>query len=121
MSETSIVLNIIVVLVAIASGWFLFRDIHSNGGAADEVRNELDSVAGGQQSAQDSVREVTEGLENCSGTVSGIAETGSSLTESIGNAQSAVSESGRIIDNSQRRIDECEEILRGIREGASKN
>ena len=119
--ETSIVLNIIAVLVAIAGAWFLFRDIHSDSRAADEDGDKLAAAQAEQRTAGDAIQAVTEGLADSTGKVSDITETSRGLAESVNNAKDSIRDCGEIIADSQQRLGECENIIRAIREGAPKD
>ncbi len=129
MSATDILLDIVLGAIAFAGGWFLRTffnrasgdDVHDNGGPAQQVRDELDSVEAGQREAQDAIQSVTAGLDDSERAVGDIAETGGQLTESISNAQSSIAEGQQLIDDSGRRIAECENIIREVREGAHKD
>ncbi|SDO87092.1 hypothetical protein [Selenomonas ruminantium] len=126
MNAADILFTVILSIIAFAGGWFLQRffnhdDVHDNGGTAQQVRDELDSVEAGQREAQDAIQSVTAGLDDSERAVGDIAETGGQLTESISNAQSSIAEGQQLIDDSGRRIAECENIIREVREGAHKD
>jgi len=118
-----------------AVGWFLCRDIHSDGGSAGDVTNKLDRAATEQRKAQDALSGVQSGLDDSLGTVrqleqsnsgarqsaDGIAESNRNIKTAIDNAQAANSSSADILADSQRRISECLGILQKVREGTGEN
>ena len=128
--------GIVLGIVAIcATGWFLFRDIRSDGGTADSVGTELDSAAAEQQRATDTLESVQSGLNDSESTVGqleqsnsaaqstadGIAESNSNIKKSVGDAENANDRSAELLADSQRRISECLRIVQDIRNGTGKN
>ena len=121
MDEAHIIFNIFALLVAIAGGWFLFRDIHSNGESVDAAREQSCDAKAEQREAGEALRSVSVGLVESSAAVSDIAGTGQELAGSISDAQSSIGEGQRLIADSQRRLAECEDLIREVRAGASKD
>ena len=121
MDEAHIILNIFALLAAIAGGWFLFRDIHSNGESVDAAREQSCDAQAEQREAGEALQSVTDGLEESSAAVSDIAGTGQELAGSISDAQSSIGEGQQLITDSQRRLAECEDLIREVRAGASKD
>lgn len=73
MDEAHIILNIFALLVAIAGGWFLFRDIHSNGESVDAAREQSCDAQAEQREDGEALRSVSDGLEESSAAVSDMA------------------------------------------------
>ena len=122
---------IVIGIIAIsAAAWFLFRDIPSNRGTADDVRTELDSAAAKQREAATTLKSVQSGIvdsersvgqlesaNNSAKTAAGnIESANNSIKNAIGNAQESNTKSTELIADSQRRISESIGILQAIRE-----
>lgn len=120
-----VLLSALGVLAGCAVVWFLFRSVHSDGGAADDARNQLDSATAGQREAADALDTVTNGADASADTAQGIADRVSDAQSAIDSAQSAIDsaqshidESTAVIEDSARRYAECARILDEIRAGA---
>lgn len=109
----------------IALGWLLFRDIRSDGGAANGVRAELDGAAAEQSRAYDATQRVGErldsGIERVGGIESAVRDsrdTASRIEAGIDASTERVRDSIAITQDSQRRISESLGVIQAIREGA---
>jgi len=125
---------IVIAAILVAIGWFLFRDIHSDGRTADDVTGQLNNVATEQQSAKKSLESVQSGLDDSQRTVDsldrsnrdaqstadGIAESNTNIANAVSDAQTANSSSTAVLTDSEQRITECQRIIQEIREGTRK-
>lgn len=126
---------VIAVIFICATIWFLFRDIHDNGTTANDVREQLDSVAEQQRNAEKSLESVQSGIDDSLGTVgeleqsnnnaksatTGITESNNNIETAVNNAQRSNDNSAAIIADSERRISESKSILQEIRTGTGTN
>lgn len=123
------------VIVVVALGWALFRNIHSDSGSATDVGSKLESVAGEQRAAEKSLESVQSGLDGSIGTVgrieqsnsdaqqsvAGIAESNRNIKAAIDDAQRSNRTSTEILADSERRIIKCQQIVQSISETARED
>ena len=123
------------VIVVVALGWALFRNISSDGGSATDIGSELESVAGEQRAAEKSLESVQSGLDDSIGTVgrieqsnsdaqqsvAGIAESNRNIKAAIDDAQRSNRTSTEILADSERRTIKCQQIVQSISETAREN
>ena len=118
-----------------AIGWFLCRDIHSDSGSAADAGNKLESAAGKQRETEKSLESVQSGLDDILGRIGQleqsnnaaresagrIAESNRNIKEHIDDAQAVNCRGADILEDSERRITECQRILQDVSETAREN
>lgn len=96
----------------------MFRSIHSNGGAANNFREQLDAAQTGQREAEKSLDTVTERIDASTATAQSISNGIANAKGTVDAAQGELDECQSIIEDSAKRYEESARILREIREGA---
>lgn len=134
-SYTKLAIFIIILCVVGYICWFLFRPIHSDGGAADGVRESISNVEAEQRNAAAAIERLQQQLDDSKRDIERLRESNSLaqerveqietnnyiIREQIQYSQDRIGRSNEILEDSQRRIEESSRLLRSIREGASKS
>ena len=111
------------VVLVICAGWFLFRDpdVHDQRDAADGVAGALERTGAEQQRAAESAERVRDGLDRSVVILERIEEGTGNAADAVGRATSGNEAALRIVEDSERRIEESQRILQSVREGARKD
>lgn len=131
--EKMFAVGLVVCLAAIIA--FTFSGGGNSSGAIERARNAFAKVTAEQQRAADNAGRIKQGLNDSRGTVARIEESNNDFTASIaaaerlnnslentiGGAVGRVEKSYRLIDDSQRRIGECQRVLGEVRERDKEN
>ncbi len=129
---------IIVVVALVAVGWLLCRgttSVPDTGVTATDVSDGLDRVAGEQRKAADALKRADGQLDDGLRTVGGLEQSNSDARQSadaisransdvksaISGAQADNRDSASILDDSERRIRECIEIVQSVSKATGKD
>ena len=114
-NKEKIRLYIVATLLAAIAIWYLFstRDVSDDGARIDNIRNELATTEKQQQSAIDRLGKIENGITDSQERVN--------RTETaIGNAEDRIKDGEERVKSSAELIDECQSILRTVRERGKK-
>lgn len=111
------------VALAVAVGWFLLRepDVSNQRDAAGDVAGALERTGAEQQRAAESAERVRDGLDRSVVILERIEEGTGNAADAVGRAASGNEAALRIVEDSERRIEESQRILQSVREGARKD
>lgn len=100
--------------------WYMLRepDVHDQRDAARDVTESLDRAGSEQQRAIESTERIQSGLERSVVVIERIEERTGNAESAVDRAASGNEEARRIVEDSQRRVAECEGIIQEIRAGA---
>ena len=99
--------------------WFLLRepDVSDQRDAARNVEQSLDRAGEEQRRAAESAGRIRDGLDGGIKIIERVEERADNAAGAINRAASGNAEARRIIEDSQRRVTECQGIISEIREG----
>jgi len=111
------------IVLVLAVCWYLLRepDVHNQRDAARSVTESLDRVGSEQQRAAESARRIDAGLDRSITIIERVEERTGNAAGAVDRAASGNEAARRIVEDSQRRITECEGIIQEIRSGAGQN
>lgn len=116
-----VLLSALGVLAGCAVVWFLFRSVHSDGGAADNAREQLDAAQDGQRATASAIDTVANAADASAKRADSIAGADERAATAVDSAQDINTECQQLIDDSSERIAESEEILQAIRARAQSD
>lgn len=111
--------------------WLLFANVYDNTGTANDTRNQLNTAQEEQQRATESIEQIQSGIDDSIETVGrieqsnneakdtadDITDTNTNINTAITNAQDSITAGTKLIDDSQRRIEQSLTIIEDIRAG----
>ena len=107
------------VVFVLAVCWFLLRepDVSDQRDAARNVEQSLDRAGEEQRRAAESAGRIRDGLDRSVVVIERIEERTGNAADAIDRAAGGNEAARRIIEDSQRRVTECQGIISEIREG----
>jgi hypothetical protein len=117
-----IIIVIACVAIGIFFGWLLFREnVHDNGGRIDTAYEQLDRTSEYQQSVNESLGTIRDGLDGSIDTVIRIEERNESIEESVDTVTDRNETCIDLLRESAERIEESQSILARVRERGKEN
>ena len=111
------IIGIICIYVGIIFGWILFREnVHDNGDRIDTAYQQLDRTREYQQSVDESLGTIRDGLDRSIDTTIRIEERTEGIEESVDTITDRNEESIGLLKEGAERIRESKSILERIRE-----
>lgn len=129
-----------ILLVVLLAGAFLLGgdrsgNIHDNSGAADNVTEQLESAANQQHEAQSNIESAESGLDSsiryadraslrlsdAQSTVDRVTDRNTELADTAAAGQAGLTDGKSILDDSERRIAECQSILHQVQKDPREN
>ncbi len=111
------------IVFVLAVCWYLLREpaVHDQRDAARSVTESLDRVGSEQQRAAESARRIEAGLDRSITIIERVEERTGNASGAVDRAASGNEAARRIVEDSQRRITECEGIIQEIRSREGQN
>lgn len=117
-----IVIGIVCVIGGIILGGLLFgKDIHDNRDRINTAHEQLERVGEYQQSVDESLDTIRDGLDRSIDTTIGIEERNERIKESVDSVTSNNESSVGLVRESTERIEQSKSILERVRERESSN
>lgn len=122
LNEKTIIVIIVCLIVGFAFGWYVFREnVHDNGGRIDTAYEQLDRTSEYQQSVNESLGTIRDGLDGSIDTVIRIEERNESIEESVDTVTDRNETCIDLLRESAERIEESQSILARVRERGETN
>lgn len=137
MENKGIIIAVCLVLLVAGIGTiFLCRkDVHDNGKPNDNIAEQLDAAEEEQRNAEKNIRSAesgldasinladraSRGLDDAQATTDRITNRNSQLADAAESGRSGIADGKSIIDDSQRRIIECQQILSRVQKDSREN
>lgn len=134
-----LIITAVCIVIVLLAGAFLLGDrsgnIHDNSGAADNVTEQLESAANQQHEAQSNIESAESGLDSsiryadraslrlsdAQSTADRVTDRNTELADTAAAGQAGLTDGKSILDDSERRIAECQSILHQVQKDPREN
>ena len=118
-----VIVSVVCIILGIALSWLLFggANLYNHGNGIESAYEQSERIGEYQQSVDESLERIRDGLDNGINSVIGIEERNSKIEESVDRATSNNKRSTELIGEGAKRIEESKSILERVRERKSED
>ena len=118
-----VIVSVVCIILGIALSWLLFggANLYNHGNGIEAAYEQSERIGEYQQSVDESLERIRDGLDNGINSVIGIEERNSKIEESVDRATSNNKRSTELIGEGAKRIEESKSILERVRERKSED